>query len=66
MSPRKQPINLSVSFADSSPIRGAIADGHLRTANGVYFMSLSRRSRIRRDRPRAILIYPIQDSYPDG
>ena len=23
---------------------GAIADGHLRTANGVYFMSLSRRS----------------------
>ena len=46
MSLTKQPINLSVSFADSSPIRGAIADGHLRPADCVYFMSLSRQRRI--------------------
>ena len=46
MSLTKQPINLSVSFADSSPIRGAIAAGHLRTADCVYFMSLSRQRRI--------------------
>ena len=36
------PLNLSVSFADISPIRGAIADGHLRSADCVYFISLSR------------------------
>ncbi len=35
LSPSEQPLNLSVSFADSSPIRGAIAACHLRPANGV-------------------------------
>ncbi len=40
---------------------------HLRSANGVYVMSLSRRNAASvGGRPKAILIHPIQDSYPDG
>ena len=44
-----QEINLSVSFADSSPIRGAIANGHLRPAT---------QRAARRDSPYAQVRWP--------
>ena len=42
------------------------ADCHLRPANCVHFMNLSRRSRIRRGRPKAFLPHQMKDSYLDG